>query len=366
MLIPGASMRQEIIAKSLMRRVSLPANLLMVGLLGGMFCLFDLVTRGPGTGLARPSCRSSCWPATSPWRRCPGSGPATTRTGRGWAAASCRRSASTWPGSAWCCSVCICLAGKPGPRIRRRSIPGRSSPAAPAFHGRLFGPAAGLGLVNLGFGIAYGWVCRPREATEAASLRTAALLRQARARALQNQLEPHVLYNALNGIAELVHEDPLAAEEAIASLADLYRMLTAHGEAALVLLEQERRLVEAYLAMEQMRLGERLRVALEVAGRGRRAAPAAAVPAAPGGERHQARHRAAGGGRRGGDLLRQGRGLGPAGGGEHRAPLQGAVRGVGWATWKPGWPSGRNSPAASCWSTRPMDRGDCQWRTEEP
>src|ERR1700688_2432959 len=45
-------MRQEIIAKSIVRRVGLPANLLMVGLLGGMFCLFDLATRGPGPGLA--------------------------------------------------------------------------------------------------------------------------------------------------------------------------------------------------------------------------------------------------------------------------------------------------------------------------
>ena len=50
-------------------------------------------------------------------------------------------------------------------------------------------------------------------------------------------------------------------KQMIAGLADLYRMLTVHGGEALILLEQERRLVEAYLAMEQMRLGERLRVA---------------------------------------------------------------------------------------------------------
>ena len=43
-------MRQEIIAKSTIRRVSLPANLLMVGLVGGMFCLFGLATPEPGIG----------------------------------------------------------------------------------------------------------------------------------------------------------------------------------------------------------------------------------------------------------------------------------------------------------------------------
>ena len=60
-----------------------------------------------------------------------------------------------------------------------------------------------------------------------------------------------------------MHEDPPAAEEMIALLADLYRMLTHHGEADLAPLQRERALVEAYLAMERMRLGERLRVRWE-------------------------------------------------------------------------------------------------------
>jgi LytS/YehU family sensor histidine kinase len=128
------------------------------------------------------------------------------------------------------------------------------------FQHRPFLPGVALGLVNLAFGLAYGWVCAEKEATEARERRTARLLRHSQARALQNQLDPHVLYNALNGLTELVHEDPLAAEEAIVRLADLYRMLTVHGDATVIRLEQERRLVEAYLAMEQMRLGDRLRV----------------------------------------------------------------------------------------------------------
>ena len=256
-------MRQEIIAKSIVRRVGLPANLLMVGLLGGMFCLFDLATRGPGSGLA-----SALLPfillfghlvlAPVPWQWT-GDDADRAELGRGFVQALCFD-------LLWIALVlgCLHLLGWES----RQAHPPQPWPTQPAppppFHQEPFrhwlGPWVGLGLVNLIFGIAYGWVYSAKEATEASERRTAALLRQSQARALQNQLEPHVLYNALNGIAELVHEDPLAAEEAIARLADLYRMLTSHGDAALINLEAERQLVEAYLAMEQMRLGDRLQV----------------------------------------------------------------------------------------------------------
>ena len=122
-------------------------------------------------------------------------------------------------------------------------------------------PGLGLGLLNVAFALVFGWAVAEREAMERREHRTAERLRSARARALQNQLEPHVLFNALNSLSELVHEDPLAAEEVIARLADLYRRLAVYGQEDLVTLGQERSLVEAYLAMEEMRLGERLRVA---------------------------------------------------------------------------------------------------------
>jgi LytS/YehU family sensor histidine kinase len=115
--------------------------------------------------------------------------------------------------------------------------------------------------VNIAFAIVFGWVFAEKEATEMRERLMEERLRQSRSRALQSQLEPHVLYNALNGLSELVHEDPPAAEEMIARLADLYRMLTTHGEAESVPLMKERILVEAYLSMEEMRLGSRLEAA---------------------------------------------------------------------------------------------------------
>jgi LytS/YehU family sensor histidine kinase len=112
-----------------------------------------------------------------------------------------------------------------------------------------------------------GWFLVNREATEAEraeleevrrTLENAA--RQAQVQALQAQLDPHMLYNALSGISELIREDPERAEEAVLSLSALYRRLTALGRRSSLCLLEERELIEAYLSVEQVRLGLRLKV----------------------------------------------------------------------------------------------------------
>ncbi|HET8901659.1 MAG TPA: histidine kinase [Holophagaceae bacterium] len=80
---------------------------------------------------------------------------------------------------------------------------------------------------------------------------------------LRGQLSPHVLFNALNGLAELVHQDPKAAEAALLDLAGLYRALLDHGDKVRAPLGDERRLLERYLGVEGMRLGPRLKVGWE-------------------------------------------------------------------------------------------------------
>jgi sensor histidine kinase YesM len=77
---------------------------------------------------------------------------------------------------------------------------------------------------------------------------------------LRGQLSPHVLFNALNGLAELVRVDALAAETAILDLADLYRALLSHGSRPMAPLREERALLTRYLSVEAMRFGDRLRV----------------------------------------------------------------------------------------------------------
>ncbi len=85
-------------------------------------------------------------------------------------------------------------------------------------------------------------------------------LREAHWVLLRGQLSPHALFNALNGLAELVHTDPPAAERGILDLASLYRALLDHGSRPSAPLQDERTLVSRYLAVESMRLGQRLDV----------------------------------------------------------------------------------------------------------
>lgn len=82
----------------------------------------------------------------------------------------------------------------------------------------------------------------------------------AKNRLLQSQIHPHVLFNALNGLAELVHKDPKAAESAIRHLSDLLRRILMASEHVLLPLKEERMIIEDYLALESIRLGGRLKV----------------------------------------------------------------------------------------------------------
>ncbi len=77
---------------------------------------------------------------------------------------------------------------------------------------------------------------------------------------LRGQLSPHVLFNSLNGLAELVRQDPVAAEQAILDLSELYRALLRHGDRPKAPLGEERALVQRFLAVEGLRFGDRLRV----------------------------------------------------------------------------------------------------------
>lgn len=85
----------------------------------------------------------------------------------------------------------------------------------------------------------------------------------AKNRLLQSQIHPHVLFNALNGLAELVHKDAKAAERAIRHLSDLLRNLLQASEHVRLPLREERKVVADYLALEAIRLGPRLRVTWE-------------------------------------------------------------------------------------------------------
>ncbi len=78
------------------------------------------------------------------------------------------------------------------------------------------------------------------------------------ARVLQGQLHPHVLFNALNGLAELVHKSSPQAETSIRHLSDLLRQVMQAVDQPEYSLSHERALLVNYLDMERLRLGDRL------------------------------------------------------------------------------------------------------------
>jgi len=76
---------------------------------------------------------------------------------------------------------------------------------------------------------------------------------------LQSRIRPHFLFNTLNSAIALVREEPRKAEKLLEDLSDLFRhALAEHGES--VTLSQEVELAKHYLAIEQVRFAERLRV----------------------------------------------------------------------------------------------------------
>jgi two-component system, LytTR family, sensor kinase len=81
---------------------------------------------------------------------------------------------------------------------------------------------------------------------------------------LKMQLHPHFLFNTLHGISTLVDSDVHAAKAMIVKLSSLLRAAVKHGSADLVTLRDELEFAAAYLDLEKMRLGPRLRFRIVV------------------------------------------------------------------------------------------------------
>jgi two-component system LytT family sensor kinase len=90
------------------------------------------------------------------------------------------------------------------------------------------------------------------------------LAAQAELKALQAQINPHFLFNSLNTIAQLAHDDPAEAEATIERLAEMFRYVLAGSERRLIPLAEELAFVDGYLQIERARFGEQLRVTQEV------------------------------------------------------------------------------------------------------
>jgi two-component system, LytTR family, sensor kinase len=109
-----------------------------------------------------------------------------------------------------------------------------------------------------------GYYQRLREREQTAS-RLEGQLVQARLQALQMQLNPHFLFNTLNGVSSLMRSDPDLADEMLERLSSLLRITLAKGQAQKVRLQEEMDVVQLYVSIQQLRFGDRVRHSIQVA-----------------------------------------------------------------------------------------------------
>jgi two-component system sensor histidine kinase AlgZ len=123
-----------------------------------------------------------------------------------------------------------------------------------------------------------GWTCARAWQPVDASVRLAEL---------QSRIRPHFLFNALNTALALVRVDPARAEGVLEDLAQLFRVALADAGAS-VSLDEEIHLAQRYLAIEQIRYGDRLQVSWDIDARigGARVPPLVLQPLVENAVRH--------------------------------------------------------------------------------
>ena len=101
--------------------------------------------------------------------------------------------------------------------------------------------------------------------SEIERLRLVGHVKEAELRSLKSQVNPHFIFNSLNSLRALIDEDPARARQSVTQLANLLRYSLQSGQLETVPFEDELRVVNDYLALEQVRHEERLRLRLDIA-----------------------------------------------------------------------------------------------------
>jgi two-component system, LytTR family, sensor kinase len=112
-------------------------------------------------------------------------------------------------------------------------------------------------LIGLQHAVDYYRQARSREVRSA---RLETQLMESQLQALQQQLQPHFLFNTMHAISSLVHRDPDKAEAMIERLSDLLRITLRKVGVQEVELAEELEYLRAYLDIEQIHFGNRLRI----------------------------------------------------------------------------------------------------------
>jgi LytS/YehU family sensor histidine kinase len=91
-----------------------------------------------------------------------------------------------------------------------------------------------------------------------------AMVKELELKTIKAHINPHFIFNALNSIRALIDENPARARNAVTELSQLLRSSMNADKEELVSLERELSIVKNYLALEQIRFEDRLRVSLHI------------------------------------------------------------------------------------------------------
>jgi sensor histidine kinase YesM len=123
----------------------------------------------------------------------------------------------------------------------------------------------GLWLYGLFAGVSYAVETRNRlQEKEMLAARAEALAAAARLDAIRARLNPHFLFNALHTLAALVKFRPTMAESAVERLGDMLRYTLKEDGRELVEFSEEYEFTRQYIAFEQLRYEDRLKVDLQI------------------------------------------------------------------------------------------------------
>ena len=89
------------------------------------------------------------------------------------------------------------------------------------------------------------------------------LVSQAELRALQSQINPHFLFNALNTLYGIIPREAAGARRTVLNLAEIFRYFL-QSERTFIPLSEEVEIIKAYLEIEKLRLGERLNTEIDI------------------------------------------------------------------------------------------------------
>lgn len=173
-----------------------------------------------------------------------------------------RRSFNLLASMTWCTPTCLvlgflCSAASVWAEARFGGL-GRTFSWSVALGGTTGNSFLFLAWCAIYFGVKHYQVLEQKQLQLAQS---EALARDAQLQALRYQLQPHFLFNTLNAISTLILDGRTQdARKMIARLADLLRNTIEAPDTHLVALSEELLLIDQYLAIEQVRLGDRLTI----------------------------------------------------------------------------------------------------------